>query len=104
MTTTTAPDLLRTIVAAARRAAQVREATVPVDELQGHGRHRPNGTAFAEALRSSSQPRIIAECKRRSPSRGILRDDYDPPGHARSYVAAGAAAISVLTEPTFFDG
>jgi indole-3-glycerol phosphate synthase len=48
--------------------------------------------------------RIIAECKRRSPSRGILRAAYDPAAIARGYESAGAAAISVLTEPTFFDG
>jgi indole-3-glycerol phosphate synthase len=47
---------------------------------------------------------VIAECKRRSPSRGILRADYRPAEHAAAYAAAGAAAISVLTEPTFFDG
>jgi indole-3-glycerol phosphate synthase len=47
---------------------------------------------------------VIAECKRRSPSRGILREDYRPAEHASSYATAGAAAISVLTEPTFFDG
>ena len=48
--------------------------------------------------------RVIAECKRRSPSRGVLRQAYDPVAIARGYAAAGAAAISVLTEPTFFDG
>jgi indole-3-glycerol phosphate synthase len=48
--------------------------------------------------------RIIAECKKRSPSRGILRAQYDPEQIARGYAAAGAAAISVLTEPTFFAG
>ena len=47
---------------------------------------------------------MIAECKRRSPSKGILRADYDAAAHAAAYAAAGAAAISVLTEPTFFDG
>ena len=47
---------------------------------------------------------VIAECKRRSPSRGVLRADYDPVAIAAGYAAAGAAAISVLTEPTFFDG
>jgi indole-3-glycerol phosphate synthase len=47
---------------------------------------------------------VIAECKRRSPSRGVLRAAYDPVAIARGYATAGAAAISVLTEPTFFDG
>jgi indole-3-glycerol phosphate synthase len=47
---------------------------------------------------------IIAECKRRSPSRGVLRAEYDPVAIASAYERAGAAAISVLTEPTFFDG
>jgi indole-3-glycerol phosphate synthase len=53
---------------------------------------------------STGRLNIIAECKRRSPSRGVLRADYDPAAVARSYVTGGAAAISVLTEPTFFDG
>jgi indole-3-glycerol phosphate synthase len=47
---------------------------------------------------------VIAECKRRSPSRGVLRAAYDPVEIARGYERAGAAAISVLTEPGFFDG
>ena len=66
---------------------------------------QPRGAALL-ALRSAAPGavRIIAECKRRSPSRGILRADYDPAAIARQYAAAGATAISVLTEPTFFDG
>ena len=47
---------------------------------------------------------MIAECKRRSPSRGVLRTAYDPVAIAAGYERAGAAAISVLTEPGFFDG
>ena len=65
---------------------------------------RPNGGGFVRALRDGASPRVIAECKRRSPSRGILREDYRPADHAKAYADAGAAAISVLTEPTFFDG
>jgi indole-3-glycerol phosphate synthase len=47
---------------------------------------------------------VIAECKRRSPSRGVLAPSYDPVAIATQYAKGGAAAISVLTEPTFFDG
>jgi len=97
--------LLDTIVAATRRAVEVREEQRPLAALTRHLQRRPGGDAFAAALRSPAPfPRIIAECKRRSPSKGILRQDYDAATHARSYAGAGAAAISVLTEPTFFDG
>lgn len=101
------PDLLATIVAATRRAVDVRSRQTPIDVLETRAsadRRLPRGDAFERALRKSAAPRIIAECKRRSPSRGILRADYDPAAHARAYESAGAAAISVLTEPTFFDG
>jgi indole-3-glycerol phosphate synthase len=104
VTPTESPDLLATIVAAARKAVAVRQAATPLATLEGTARRTPQGKAFVEALRSTDAPRIIAECKRRSPSKGILRSNYDPAAHAASYAAAGAAAISVLTEPTFFDG
>jgi indole-3-glycerol phosphate synthase len=98
------PDLLLTIVAAARRIVEVRERTRPRAELERDLRRPPGGDAFVAALTTTAAPRVIAECKRRSPSRGVLRHDYHPAAHARSYAEAGAAAISVLTEPTFFDG
>ena len=60
--------------------------------------------AFRRAIASADRVNVIAECKRRSPSRGVLKADYDPVAIARGYEAHGAAAISVLTEPTFFDG
>lgn len=104
-TRTAQPDLLATITAAARRLAEVRAETVPLAMVEKAAANRsPNGAGFLSALRDGPSPRVIAECKRRSPSRGILRKDYDPAAHARAYAAAGAAAISVLTEPTFFDG
>jgi indole-3-glycerol phosphate synthase len=100
-----APDLLATIVAAARRMVEVRKEQVPEAALEKRAAaRRPDGAGFVRALRDGASPRVIAECKRRSPSRGILRDDYRPGEHARAYAEAGAAAISVLTEPTFFDG
>jgi indole-3-glycerol phosphate synthase len=101
---TASPDLLATIVAATRRIVTVRESSRPASVLAREQSREPRGAAFVEALRSGAAPRIIAECKRRSPSRGILRSDYRPALHAAAYAEAGAAAISVLTEPTFFDG
>jgi indole-3-glycerol phosphate synthase len=97
-------DLLGTIVAATRRIVEVRETAKPAPALAREQTRTPRGSAFAQALRESTAPRVIAECKRRSPSKGILRAAYDPAGHAKAYATAGAAAISVLTEPTFFDG
>jgi indole-3-glycerol phosphate synthase len=101
----TAPDLLAAIVAGARRISEVRRAQVPEAALErAAAKWGARGERFVSALRDSASPRIIAECKRRSPSRGILRQDYDAAAHACSYASSGAAAISVLTEPTFFDG
>jgi indole-3-glycerol phosphate synthase len=103
VTSSTTPDLLATIVAATRTSVAARERTRPVADLARSG-PVPDGARFEAALCDSAPPRIIAECKRRSPSRGILRAAYDPAAHASAYADAGAAAISVLTEPTFFDG
>jgi len=105
--TTRPPDLLAAIVAAARRIVELRESREPIAALEARAHARPaRGGSFRRALERDGQPQynVIAECKRRSPSRGILRRDYDPATIARGYEAAGAAAISVLTEPTFFDG
>lgn len=96
--------VLPAIVAAARRAAEVRATAAHVRELdlEAATRH-PRPEAFRATLAAPGL-RVIAECKPRSPSKGILRPSYDPASIARGYESAGAAAISVLTEPTFFDG
>jgi len=105
MTAAAPPDLLVAIVAAARRITELRRDAIDESSMERRAAaRRPRGAAFAAALRDGARPRVIAECKRRSPSRGILRPHYDPASHAHGYASAGAAAISVLTEPTFFDG
>lgn len=101
----TAPDLLRTIVAATRRITDVRREREPVTAVERRAAAMtPRGSQFEAALGRHDRINVIAECKRRSPSRGVLAARYDPVEIARQYEAGGAAAVSVLTEPTFFDG
>jgi indole-3-glycerol phosphate synthase len=105
MSATAAGGVLATIVAATSRAVELRDTADARRTLQQAAMAwQPRGAALLDTLATPGPVRVIAECKRRSPSRGILRADYDPAAIARQYAAAGAAAISVLTEPTFFDG
>jgi indole-3-glycerol phosphate synthase len=104
-----AADVLASIVAGTRRSVEVRREQEPAAALERRALAQcPRGDRFEQQLRAAATEarpfNVIAECKRRSPSRGVLRADYDPVAIAKSYTAAGAAAISVLTEPTFFDG
>jgi indole-3-glycerol phosphate synthase len=102
---TSAADLLATIVAATRRIVEVRAEREPIAALARRAEKRAVRPGhFRRALTVLDRINVIAECKRRSPSRGVIRAAYDAAAIARGYEAAGAAAISVLTEPTFFDG
>ena len=102
---TSPADLLATIVAATRRVVDIRQAEQPFAILEERAAAMPSRAGrFVAALSRTDRVNVIAECKRRSPSKGVLRQDYDPVAIAERYAAAGAAAISVLTEPTFFDG
>ena len=102
---TTTPDLLGTIVAATMKITEDRREKESLASLERRAAAAaPRGDVFTAALSKAGRANVIAECKRRSPSRGVLAADYDPVAIARQYAAGGAAAISVLTEPTFFDG
>jgi len=100
-----AADLLLTIVAATRRIVETRRGKEPLASLERRAASaKPAGQRFEAALGMAGRINVIAECKRRSPSKGVLAAEYDPVRIAMQYQDGGAAAISVLTEPTFFDG
>ena len=90
----------------ARRERDVADAAgrLPLAMLERRLPDAPPARDFAGALRRADEIRLIAEIKRASPSAGVLRADFDPPAIARGYAAAGAAALSILTEPHWFQG
>jgi indole-3-glycerol phosphate synthase len=94
---------LEDIVAASRDELEASQARRPLEELQSMARQQPAALSLAAAL-SGDRIRLIAEVKQASPSRGIIRPDFDPVAIARSYAQSGAAAISVLTEARYFKG
>lgn len=96
--------ILDRIVAARRGDLARAKAGVSLSALERMPAFAEKRRGFAAALRSSRRPAIIAEVKKASPSRGIIRADFDPLAIARSYAAGGAAALSVLTEERFFQG
>ena len=99
------PDLLEAIVAATRARVDAAMSREPRSSLERRAMaEAPRAVEFRARLARRESINVIAECKRRSPSRGVLRVAYDPVAIARGYERAGAAAISVLTEPGFFDG
>jgi indole-3-glycerol phosphate synthase len=85
-------------VAEARRSADLRELEAQAEQ------HVPRGFRQALEKRSRTGPAVIAELKKASPSRGLIRADFNPASLAAELEAAGAAALSVLTDAEFFQG
>lgn len=101
------PDLLERITKRRKELNAVARGKCPDEELKGMVKDAPPVRAFEAALRASvasNRPAVIAELKRASPSKGLIREDFDVAGIAASYQQGGASALSVLTEPEFFQG
>jgi indole-3-glycerol phosphate synthase len=97
-------DILQEIVAAKRREILSRREQTPQDVLEKRLASAPPVRDFTAALLAGPGVGVIAEVKKASPSAGVLREDFDPVGIARGYAAAGANAISVLTDEPYFQG
>jgi len=95
--------ILDDIVEVKHREVAERKETIPLAALEKAIEGMPPTRDFRKALDGEGCA-IIAEVKRRSPSRGVLREDFDPVLIAREYERHGAAAVSVLTDETFFGG
>ena len=103
--TTQAETVLSTILGTTRAAVATAKRLVPLAELEIRAeRHRPRGWAAALRTAAAVRPAVIAEIKKASPSKGLIRADFDPEWLARRYRAGGAAALSVLTDEPFFQG
>ena len=88
-----------------RREIAQAKAKLPVEELQRRALRSSTRRGFRTALESSpNKPALIAELKRKSPSRGMLRERFDPVSLAQQLQDAGASALSVLTDERFFGG
>jgi indole-3-glycerol phosphate synthase len=96
-------EFLATIAAHIRSEVERRRKQVPLAVLQDRPLFHAPTRGFARALAGPGR-RIIAEVKRKSPSKGVIRGDFDPVLIAEDYAAHGASAISVLTEERFFEG
>ena len=100
-------DVLAKILAVKRREVEEAKARISRAEIERRAREQPAARGFEKALRArigAGKPAVIAEIKRASPSRGMIRADFDPAAIASSYEANGAACLSVLTDREFFGG
>ncbi|HET6551919.1 MAG TPA: indole-3-glycerol phosphate synthase TrpC [Dyella sp.] len=100
-------DILQRILTRKTEEVAERSARLPLVELSARVGGLPDTRGFASAIEAkidAGLPAVIAEVKRASPSKGVIRNDFDPAAIARSYERGGAACLSVLTDRDFFQG
>ena len=100
-------DVLQRILARKQEEVSARREHVSLFELKTRSASMPPPRGFADAIEAKvamGRPAVIAEIKKASPSKGVIRADFDPVAIARSYEAGGAACLSVLTDIDFFHG
>ncbi len=101
------PDILEKILAVKKEEVAVSSGLKPTEAIRAEAVSALPPRGFLRAIRKkigSGLPAVIAEIKKASPSKGILREDFDPSVIAESYAAHGAACLSVLTDRQFFQG
>jgi len=104
---TDTPTILKKILARKQEEIAERSAVVPIEQLIKTAKSASSPRGFAEALANKladGQSAVIAEIKKASPSKGVIREDFDPAAIAVSYQQGGAACLSVLTDVDFFQG
>jgi hypothetical protein len=100
-----AVSILHRILETKREEVDARRRKMPLVELKARLADTPPTRGFHRALRSTPNPiALIAEIKRASPSKGVIREDFDPLRIAEQYHEAGADALSVLTDEPYFQG
>ena len=99
-----AADILDQIVTRTRLKVAERQMRLPLEKILAQSQTRRPRRPFGAALAAEGGPQVIAEFKRRSPSRGVIREDLQVVHVAHAYQQGGAAALSVLTEPEWFGG
>ena len=100
-------DVLQRILATKREEIVLASATVPLAQMKLRAAAAGDPRDFLGAMRAriaQGGPAVIAEIKKASPSKGVLRETFDPSAIAKSYAAAGAACLSVLTDRQYFQG